>query len=109
MVRSAGKPTPHDAFRTGLLAFEPVENTPGLFLTLASRPATFPYARLLALAHTLPALCNDPVSNRRNRHSITLKAQFCKQFIAVLYQGAEMLTHHALKMLSRRTGLTKTR
>src|SRR5690606_18378209 len=61
MMRSAGKPAPHDAFGTGLLAFEPVENTPGLFLTLASRPAAFPYARLLALAHALPALCNDSV------------------------------------------------
>ena len=26
-----------------------------------------------------------------------------------LYQGAEMLTHHALEMLKRRTGLTKVR
>ena len=26
-----------------------------------------------------------------------------------LCQGAEMLTHHALEMLKRRTGLTKTR
>ncbi len=61
MMSSAGKSAPHDAFGTGLLAFEPVENTPSLFLTLASRPAAFPYARLLALAHALPALCNDLV------------------------------------------------
>ncbi|OYR31085.1 hypothetical protein CES86_1532 [Brucella lupini] len=61
MMRSAGKSAPHDAFGTGLLAFESVENTPGLFLTLASWPAAFPYARLLALAHALPALCNDLV------------------------------------------------
>ncbi|HHV69876.1 MAG TPA: hypothetical protein GXX48_19910, partial [Ochrobactrum intermedium] len=42
------------------LALEPVENALGLFLAFASRPAAFPYARLLALAHALPALGAHP-------------------------------------------------
>ena len=32
-----------------------------------------------------------------------------KRVREALYQGAEMLTHHALEMLKRRTGLTKVR
>ncbi len=56
MLRRTEKPTPHDAFGTDMLTLQPLKDAPGLFLALTPGSAALPYARLLALTHTLPAL-----------------------------------------------------
>jgi hypothetical protein len=44
-----------------------------------------------------------------NRPEVAAPAACSGKFPNALYQGPEMLTHKALEMLKRRTGLTKAR